>query len=74
MADDRARYITGRSVSLICVLVAIVVIAGCFINPRGIYGSWELTFGIGVFLAFASALSAAYFHSRLISGSGTDNP
>ncbi len=61
------RYHTGRSVSLLTLFVGVVVVAGCIINPRGVYRPWELTFGIGVFLAIASALSAVYFHGRLSS-------
>lgn len=56
---------TSRSVSLICLLTGLGLLAACLINPRGVYNLWEFTFGICVLFVFGSAGALAYFHARV---------
>jgi hypothetical protein len=65
MASARTNFQTRRDVSLLCFLFGLVILAGCLVNPLGVYEPWALTFGIVTVLAIASALSAVYYHFRL---------
>jgi predicted ribosomally synthesized peptide with SipW-like signal peptide len=57
---------TGRSISVLCLLVGTALVAACLINPGGVYRPWEFTFGACVLLVIGSAGSLAYFHSRVV--------
>lgn len=58
---------TGRSVSLVCLLASLGLLAACLINPRGVYPPWELTFGICLLFVLASAACLVWFHLRMTS-------
>ncbi len=59
---------TRRSIALVFSLASVVFVIGCFVNPQGVYGPWEFTFGVSVLVLLSSMAAVLHFHIRLQSG------
>ena len=71
-ALDKAE--TGRSASLVCILVGIALTAGCLINPSGVYEPWAFYCAASVIFTALSVAAFALFHARVAAARAASTP